>query len=293
MLRSLARAVERTAHQHRARLRKDAETGDLDEPAEPPDPVVLAALIEPPEPADPPDGQLLARVRQWHTDIHQLRERDWTISAIARRLGRDRKTVRHYLTTDLDQIRASARERRPNGHINRFKPYLQHRFRSGATNGYHRHRERPGAGDGFNCTLNISRCPAGHDQIHSFQAGLQAKQQARGREPANGLPHRLEPRWIRRQGNRSELLFQTGNHLVRCLTGAALGPIGHGGFAQDGFHTGQRQAVEEVESAGTREAISEQDDRRVLTGKVSQGHAPPGAALVLAAEYQQFTGRVE
>ncbi|MDT0549603.1 ISL3 family transposase [Streptomyces lonegramiae] len=128
LLHSLARAVERTAHQHRACLRKDAETGDLDEPTEPSDPAALAALIEPPEPADPPDGQLLARVRQWHTDIHELRERGWTISAIARRLGRDRKTVRHYLTTDLDQILASARERRPNGHINRFKPYLQQRF---------------------------------------------------------------------------------------------------------------------------------------------------------------------
>ncbi|MFI9748209.1 hypothetical protein [Streptomyces sp. NPDC052494] len=48
--------------------------------------------------------------------------------------GRDRKTIRRYLTTDLDQILASARERRPNGHLNRFKPYLQHRFRGGATN---------------------------------------------------------------------------------------------------------------------------------------------------------------
>ncbi|MFD6081064.1 ISL3 family transposase [Streptomyces hydrogenans] len=134
LLHSLARAVERTAHQHRACLRKDAETDDLDQRQGLSDPTSLAALIGPPEPSDPPDGQLLARVRQWHTDIHQLRERGWTISAIADRLGRDRKTVRHYLTTDLDQILASARERRPNGHINRFKPYLQQRFRGGATN---------------------------------------------------------------------------------------------------------------------------------------------------------------
>ncbi|MET8748079.1 hypothetical protein [Streptomyces sp. NPDC004728] len=42
--------------------------------------------------------------------------------------------MRHYLTTDLHQILASACERRPNGHINRFKPYLQQRFRGGATN---------------------------------------------------------------------------------------------------------------------------------------------------------------
>ncbi|MGW1116922.1 ISL3 family transposase [Streptomyces tanashiensis] len=131
LLHSLARAVERTAHQHRVCLRKDAET---DQPQEPSDPASLAALIGPPDPSDPPDGQLLARVRQWHSEIHQLRERGWTISRIADRLGRDRKTVRHYLTTDLDQILASARERRPNGHINRFKPYLQQRFLGGATN---------------------------------------------------------------------------------------------------------------------------------------------------------------
>ncbi|MFD9908708.1 transposase [Streptomyces sp. NPDC059063] len=134
LLHSLARAVERTAHQHRACLRKDAETGETDQLQEPSDPTSPATLIGPPEPSDPPDGQLLARVRQWHTEIHQLRERGWTISAIADRLAPDRKTVRHYLTTDLDQILAPARERQPNGHINRFKPYLQHRFHSGSTN---------------------------------------------------------------------------------------------------------------------------------------------------------------
>lgn len=134
LLYSLVRAVERTAHQHRVCLRKDAGIDDLDQRQAPSDPASLTALIGPPEPSDPPGGQLLARVRQWHTDIHQLRERGWTISTIADRLGRDRKTVRHYLTTDLDQILASARERRPNGHINRFKPYLQQRFLGGATN---------------------------------------------------------------------------------------------------------------------------------------------------------------
>ncbi|MFK0016920.1 ISL3 family transposase [Streptomyces sp. NPDC091027] len=134
LLRSLARAVERTAHQHRACLRKDAEVDDLDPRQAPPSSAALATLIEPPEPDDPPDNQLLARVRQWHTDIHRLRELGWTTGAIARHLGRDRKTIRHYLTTDLDQIVASARARRPNGHINRFKPYLQQRFREGVTN---------------------------------------------------------------------------------------------------------------------------------------------------------------
>ncbi|MEU0940967.1 hypothetical protein ABZ374_47445, partial [Embleya sp. NPDC005971] len=134
LLHSLARAVERTDHAHRGCLRKDAEIDEPDLRTEALTATKLTALIGPPEPDDPPDNQILARVRQWHADIHDLRERGWTISVIARRLGRDRKTVRRYLTTDLDQILASARERRPDGHINRFKPYLQHRFRSGFTN---------------------------------------------------------------------------------------------------------------------------------------------------------------
>ncbi|WP_159107636.1 ISL3 family transposase [Streptomyces ardesiacus] len=161
LLHSLARAVERTAHQHRVCLRKDTET---DQPQEPSDPASLAALIGPLDPSDPPDGQLLARVRQWHTDIHQLRERGWTISRIADRLGRDRKTVRHYLTTDLDQILASARECRPNGHINRFKPYLQQRFRGGATNAaalFREIRERGYRGSRVVVTKYISTLRAG------------------------------------------------------------------------------------------------------------------------------------
>ncbi len=48
-----------------------------------------------------------------------------------------------------------------------------------------------------------------------------------------------------------------------------------------------------MKAAGSRQAISEQGDRRVLTGKVGEGHTPPGAALILAAEQQQFAGRVE
>ncbi|MFD7079044.1 transposase [Streptomyces sp. NPDC059918] len=82
LLYSLARAVERTAHQHRVSLRKDAEIDDLDQRQGPSSPASLAALIGPPEPGDPPDGQLLARVRQWHTDIHQLRERGYRGSRV-------------------------------------------------------------------------------------------------------------------------------------------------------------------------------------------------------------------
>lgn len=36
--------------------------------------------------------------REEDIDAHALRKQGWTISAIARHLGRDRKTVRAYLT---------------------------------------------------------------------------------------------------------------------------------------------------------------------------------------------------
>ncbi|MEU9945618.1 ISL3 family transposase [Streptomyces lavendulae] len=177
LLHSLARPVERTAHQQRACLRKDAESNDPDQSPEISDLAPLAALIGPPEPADPPDSQLLARIRQWHTDIHQLRDRGWTISAIARRLGQDRKTVRHYLTTDLDQVLASARERRPNGHINRFKPYLQHSFRSGSTNAaglFREIRERARERRGHDLTGWMARAlDHGPQPIQGFAAFLQ------------------------------------------------------------------------------------------------------------------------
>ena len=47
----------------------------------------------------------------WEEDIdaHALRKRGWTISAIARHLDRDRKTVRGYLCGDRTPgVRASA-----------------------------------------------------------------------------------------------------------------------------------------------------------------------------------------
>jgi hypothetical protein len=41
--------------------------------------------------------------------------------------------VRRFAATDLDELLASARERRT-GEIDRFRAYLQHRFHAGATN---------------------------------------------------------------------------------------------------------------------------------------------------------------
>lgn len=56
------------------------------------------------------------------------RGKRWTISAIACRLSLDRKTVRRFCDTDLAELLASAQDRRPNGVLEPFKPYLKARF---------------------------------------------------------------------------------------------------------------------------------------------------------------------
>ncbi|MER7764319.1 ISL3 family transposase [Streptomyces sp. NPDC097619] len=132
LLHSLARAVERTAHAHRPCLRKDADATSPD---------ALLELIQPLPPAsDPPDSQILARVRLRHQDIHDRPLRGDNLSAISRDLRLDRKTVRRYANIDLDDLLASARDRRPEI-LARFKPYIQQRFRTGGTNAAQLFRE--------------------------------------------------------------------------------------------------------------------------------------------------------
>lgn len=60
--------------------------------------------------------------------LHRLLDKRGTVSAIARRLNLDRKTVRRFRDTDLDELLTSARERRPNGVLEPFKAYLNARF---------------------------------------------------------------------------------------------------------------------------------------------------------------------
>ncbi|MDI6520186.1 transposase [Streptomyces coelicoflavus] len=60
--------------------------------------------------------------------MHRLLERRWTISAIVRRLNLDRKTVRRFRDTDLDELLASACERRPNGVMDPSKANVSARF---------------------------------------------------------------------------------------------------------------------------------------------------------------------
>lgn len=92
----------------------------------------MTEVPEPPPmllpPAELPRTQIIERTRHRYEDIHRLLEKRWTISAIARRLNLDRKTVRRFRDTDLDELLASARERRPNGVLEPFKAYLNARF---------------------------------------------------------------------------------------------------------------------------------------------------------------------
>lgn len=75
-----------------------------------------------------PGTQIIERTRHRHTDVQQLVATCWTISATARRLNLDRNTVRRFRDTDLDQLLASAHERRSAGVLEPFKPYLNTRL---------------------------------------------------------------------------------------------------------------------------------------------------------------------
>ncbi|MFI5689550.1 transposase [Streptomyces sp. NPDC051636] len=120
LLQNLSAAVEKACHQHRDCLRKRAEEETVTEAPE------VAPMLLPP--TELPRTQIIERTRHRYEDIHRLLEKRWTISAIARRLNLDRKTVRRFRDTDLDQLLASARERRPNGVLEPFKVYLNARF---------------------------------------------------------------------------------------------------------------------------------------------------------------------
>ncbi|GAA2484994.1 hypothetical protein GCM10010276_23530 [Streptomyces longisporus] len=113
VIQNLSAAVEKTCHQHRDCLRKRAEEESVTEVPE------LPPMLLPP--AELPRTQIIERTRHRYEDIHRLLEKCWTISAIARRLNLDRKTVRRFRDTDLDELLASARDRRPHGVLEPFK----------------------------------------------------------------------------------------------------------------------------------------------------------------------------
>ncbi|MGW0771059.1 transposase [Streptomyces sp. NPDC002676] len=104
LLPNLSSAVEKACHQHRGCRRKRLEDEQLPT-VEVPDvpPVLLLAEL--------PRTSMAERTRHRHADVHRMLERGWTISAIGRHLGLDRKTVRRSKNTDLDVLLSSAQDR--------------------------------------------------------------------------------------------------------------------------------------------------------------------------------------
>jgi transposase len=126
LLQNLSNAVKRTCQQHRPCLRKQAEQ---DEPPQAPA-VVLPVPVLPRTP-------IVLRTRERYEDVHQLVDRGWTVSAIARHLQLDRKTVRRFRDTPLDELLAGAKDfgvhRRDQ--LVPFMPYLHARVAAGITSG--------------------------------------------------------------------------------------------------------------------------------------------------------------
>lgn len=132
LLQNLSAAVEKTCHQHRSCLRKHVEQ------EVPPEPRAIGL-----PPVQLPRTPLVERTRDRYTDVHRLLDQKWTISAIARHLGLDRKTVRRFKTTPLDELLASAQDfgAGERGLIDPFKPYLNSRFTTGCTSAQQLFRE--------------------------------------------------------------------------------------------------------------------------------------------------------
>ncbi|MFB7504823.1 ISL3 family transposase [Streptomyces broussonetiae] len=125
LLENLSSAVEKTCRQHRDCLRTHA---------------TRRLPLQPSKPPRVPKTPLLERVRQHHEDVQALAQAGWTLSAIGRRLGLDRKTVRRYRDNDLDTLLASARDRGA-GVLTPYMPYIQTRFTAGCTVSLQLYRE--------------------------------------------------------------------------------------------------------------------------------------------------------
>jgi transposase len=129
---NLCEAVDKTVAAHHRCLPEPPPPSppDEDEPA--------PQIPDAPNPAGEPDcperpeGLLAARVRGQHPYIRRLVEQGMSISAISRLLDLDRKTVRRYARTDLDDLLSTALERV--SILDGFKEHLHRRWAQGCTN---------------------------------------------------------------------------------------------------------------------------------------------------------------
>ncbi|MFI8522760.1 ISL3 family transposase [Streptomyces sp. NPDC085481] len=158
LLQNLSAAVEKTCHQHRPCLKKHAERVS-ERPIQMP---LLDAL---------PTTRIVQRVLHHHAEVTRMVAAGYPLSDIARRLNLDRKTVRRYRDTSLDQLLDSARDRRPE-QLDTFKPYLQQQFAAGVTCGrtlFQQIRERGFRGGYSTLTAYLRTLACRHGPVRTYR----------------------------------------------------------------------------------------------------------------------------
>ena len=128
---NLTQAVEKTVASHRAELRDDDADGDHDDTGAE---TLVKQSVQSADvvPGVQIEGGLVARTRERHAAVQGLLHQQMTLSAIGRRLGLSRNTVRRFAQAeDVEDLLGKARSRE--SLLDPFKPYLHDRFNAGHT----------------------------------------------------------------------------------------------------------------------------------------------------------------
>jgi transposase len=123
LVHNLADALERFAVRVLAALRKELKAAPMDT-APPPEPRPRGQT------ACSSPGRLMTRNAQRHAEIHELMAQGLTVSAIARRVRLDRKTVRRFASAEVAADLLGARGGRATA-LDSYLPYLARRWREG------------------------------------------------------------------------------------------------------------------------------------------------------------------
>ena len=119
LVHNLADALERFAVRVLAALRKELKAEEIADAARPPE-----------LPTPVPSGRLMERNAQRHAEIHALLAQGLTVSAIARRIQLDRKTVRRFTSVEHAADLLGPRGQRTTA-LDAYLPYLARRWREG------------------------------------------------------------------------------------------------------------------------------------------------------------------